>query len=85
MSMKGGLTRALPPRTQAYSIQPPPTNPPKSPSCVIRSVIKWKGVEALQEVIALGKKGKVSKRTELAAYQAQLKCSGAAAKPKPGR
>ena len=43
----------------------------------VRAVGKWNGQEALQEVVARGKKGKVSQRTGTAAYEALMKCVGA--------
>jgi hypothetical protein len=43
----------------------------------VRAVGKWNGQEALQEVVARGKKGKVSQRTGVAAYEALMKCVGA--------
>lgn len=45
----------------------------------VRAVSKWNGQEALQEVVARGKKGRVSQRTATAAYEALMKCVGAGA------
>ena len=45
----------------------------------IRAVGRWKGQEALQEVMSRGKRGKVSQKTSAAAYEALMKCAGAAA------
>ena len=53
------------------SPSPPPCCP--LPSCR-RAITRFKGLDALQEVIALGKKGRVSKRTSTAAYTAHMKC-----------
>ena len=44
------------------------------PSACRRAITRSKGLDALQEVIALGKKGRVSKRTSTAAYTAHMKC-----------
>ena len=41
-----------------------------------RSITRYKGQEALQEVIALAKRGKLSKRTLTAANETYLKCIG---------
>ena len=41
-----------------------------------RAISKCMGQEALQEVIGLGKLGKVSKKTAAAAYAAYMKTTG---------